>query len=67
MATRAVTAPDPRFVPEAEPPGEGTGGIDWLVEGAALSIAAVTRTRPDTAVWTIPATPSVVVAAAARL
>jgi uncharacterized protein (TIGR03083 family) len=53
VATRAVAAPDPRFVPEAEPPGEGTGGIDWLVDGAAVLVDAVTRTGLDTAVWTI--------------
>ena len=53
VATRAVTALDPRFVPEGEPPGEITGGIDWLVEGAALLVDAIARTGPDTAVWTI--------------
>ena len=53
MATRAVAALDPRFVPEGEPPGEVTGGIDWLVEGAALLVDAVARAGPDTAVWTI--------------
>jgi uncharacterized protein (TIGR03083 family) len=53
VATRAVAALDPRFVPEGEPPGEVTGGIDWLVEGAALLVDAVARAGPDTAVWTI--------------
>jgi uncharacterized protein (TIGR03083 family) len=53
VATRAVAPPDPRFVPEAEPPGDVSGGIDWLVGGAALLVDAITRTGPDVAVWTI--------------
>ena len=53
VATRADAAPDPRFVPDSEPPGEGAGRIDWLVDGAALLVDAITRTGPDTVVWTI--------------
>ena len=39
--------------PMAEPPGEASGGLDWLVDGAALLVDAVTRTGSDRAVWTI--------------
>jgi len=53
VATRAVAALDPRLVPDGEPPGDVSGVIDWLVDGAALLVDAVTRTRPETEVWTI--------------
>jgi uncharacterized protein (TIGR03083 family) len=53
VATGAVAAPDPRLVPDGEPPGEASGGLDWLVDGAALLVDAVTLTGSDRAVWTI--------------
>jgi uncharacterized protein (TIGR03083 family) len=53
VATRAVAAPDPRLVPDGEPPGDAASGFDWLVAGAALLVDAIESTGPDTAVWTI--------------
>ena len=53
VVTRADAAPDPRSVPDGEPPGEAASGFDWLVAGAALLVEAVACTGPDTAVWTI--------------